>query len=102
MRIACLLAALFLWSCQDAPLAKEPKSLPASGSAEILASLTDPAKLDTLKGKRAATPRLRKACYWVEAARREGEDVTKLIESAQRLNGSYGTERNGQECLWSH
>ena len=93
MRIACLLAALFLWSCQDAPLAGEAKSSPGSATAEILASLTDPAKLDALKGKRAATPRLRKSCYWIEAARREGQDPVKLIESAQRVNGSYGTER---------
>jgi hypothetical protein len=30
-----------------------------------LAPLLDPAKLDSLKGKRAATPRLRKICYWL-------------------------------------
>ena len=90
MRIAYLFAAFCLLSCQDAPLAGEAKSSPGSATAEILASLTDPAKLDALKGKRAATPRLRKSCYWIEAARREGQDPVKLIESAQRINGSYG------------
>ena len=93
MRIAYLFAAFCLLSCQDAPLAGEAKSSPGSATAEILASLTDPAKLDALKGKRAATPRLRKSCYWIEAARREGQDLVKLIESAQRINGSYGTAR---------
>lgn len=93
MRLACLFTVFCLWSCQDAPLAGEAKPSSGSATAEILASLTDPAKLDTLKGKRAATPRLRKSCYWVEAARREGQDPVKLIESAQRINGSYGTKR---------
>jgi hypothetical protein len=32
----------------------------------ILTPLVDPAKLDTLKGERAANPRLRKICYWME------------------------------------
>ena len=39
-----------------------------------LVPLLDSAKLDSLKGKRAATPRLEKACYWLEMARREGRD----------------------------
>ncbi len=93
MRLAAFLSVLLLCCCQDAPQTEEAKSPPSSATAEILASLTDPAKLDTLKGKRAATPRLRKSCYWIEAARREGQDTVKLIESAQRINGSYGTER---------
>ncbi len=38
----------------------------------IVAPLIDPAKLDGLEGKRAATPRLRKACYWLEMATRAG------------------------------
>ena len=93
MRIAYLLAAFCLWSCQEVTRDGGAKFSSSSATAEILATLTDPAKLATLKGKRAATPRLRKSCYWVEAARREGQDVVKLIESAQRINGSYGTER---------
>ena len=93
MRIACLFAAFCLWSCQEATRDEGAKFSSSSATAEILATLTNPAKLATLKGKRAATPRLRQSCYWVEAARREGQDVVKLIESAQRMNGSYGTER---------
>ena len=33
----------------------------------ILTPLVDPAKLDTLKGERAANPRLRKDHYWLKA-----------------------------------
>lgn len=93
VRITSFLFLLLLWSCQDAKLSGKEKPSAVSAAEEILASLTDPAKLDTLKGKRAATPRLRKSCYWLEVARREGQDVTRLIESAQRVNGSFGTAR---------
>ncbi len=46
--------------------------------AAILTLIVDPAKLDSLKGKRAATPRLRKACHWLEMARRDGKDFGSL------------------------
>ena len=59
----------------------------------VLAPLIDPAKLDTLTGKRAATPRLRKACHWIEDGRRAGAGVNFIIERAQRRNGSFGTAR---------
>ena len=34
-------------------------------AADIVANLTLPSKLDTLKGDRAANQRLRKVCYWL-------------------------------------
>ena len=37
-------------------------------AADIIANLTLPSKLDTLKGDRAANQRLRKACYWLHAS----------------------------------
>jgi hypothetical protein len=62
------------FACLEEPVAVSPApSVEVSAEALILVELTDPAKLDTLKGKRAATPRLRKACYWIETARRGGE-----------------------------
>jgi hypothetical protein len=79
-------------SVRDAPVSTQaPEG--SDNAAEILAALTDPEKLDSLKGKRAATPRLRKSCYWLEAARREGLEPAGLIEAAQRENGSHGTKR---------
>lgn len=48
----------------------------------ILSPLIDPDRLDTLKGKRAATPRLRKACYWLTQARSEGYDPAAIIDRA--------------------
>ena len=58
-----------------------------------LAPLLDPAKLDSLKGKRAATPRLRKACYWLEMARREGRDPGEVIDQAHALLTLHSAKR---------
>ena len=51
----------------------------AADFANFLAPLIDPAKLDTLKEKRAATPRLRKACYWLQMAHLSGFDAGEII-----------------------
>ena len=58
-----------------------------------LAPLLDPAKLDSLKGKRAATPRLRKACYWLEMARRAGRDPGEVIDQAHALLTPHSAKR---------
>ena len=54
-------------ACSEPPAtrAQHPRS---NASVQALASLIDPAKLDTLKSDRAANPRLRKACYWLHVA----------------------------------
>ena len=50
--------------------------------AAILSPLIDPDRLDTLNGKRAATPRLRKTCYWLNEARAQGHDPAAVIDQA--------------------
>jgi hypothetical protein len=57
-----------------------------------LAPLLDPAKLDSLKGKRAATPRLRKICYWLEMARREERDPREVIDQAHTLQNLHSAK----------
>ena len=47
----------------------------AADFANFFAPLIDPAKFDTLKGKRAATPRLRKACHRLQMAHISGFDA---------------------------
>ena len=59
----------------EAPVAQLKDEHVAAYFANLLAPLIDPAKLDTLKGKRAATPRLRKACYWLQMAHVSGFDA---------------------------
>ena len=60
---------------------------------QILEPLIDPEKLDALAGKRAATPRLRKACYWLEIARREGFAPKDVITQAQKLTAPQNKAR---------
>jgi hypothetical protein len=59
----------------EAPVERLKEDHVAADFANFLAPLIDPAKLDTLKGKRAATPRLRKACYWLQMAHTSGFDA---------------------------
>ena len=81
MRTLLLFLSLFiLTGCKDTPSVNTPREAPvealnASEYTTVLAPLIDPAKLDTLKGKRAATPRLRKACYWLQIAHTNGFDI---------------------------
>lgn len=52
-----------------------------------LASLTDPQKLATLKGDRAANDRLLKCVYWLHDARGRGQLPERVIDAAQKLTG---------------
>ena len=93
-----LLTLVFLISCKETRNPEpathdEPAAQEVSKSPAILAPLIDPAKLDSLKGKRAATPRLRKACYWLEMARRDGHDLGTVIDQAHALTGQHRAER---------
>jgi hypothetical protein len=58
-----------------------------------LAGEIDEELLDGLTRKREGTRYLRRAMFHLESARREGRELTKIIEQAQRLNGDHGTAR---------
>ena len=60
-----------------------------------LASLTDPVKLSTLKGERAANPRLFKAIFYLATAKEQGQDPKKVLAEAAKLNGTSGTPYAG-------
>jgi hypothetical protein len=102
-----LLALLMVSGCRDQPEAREqrPGAITETSEQEpsryaaILAPLIDPAKLDSLKGKRAATPRLRKACYWLEMASRDDHDLEAVISQAHALTGSHRAERMKAQSL---
>jgi hypothetical protein len=51
-------------------------------AATAIASLTDPAKLATLTGDRAANSRLKKAVYWLVEARSRGRTTAHVGFSA--------------------
>ena len=100
-----ILSLFILCGCKDNKQTSEPPQKPSEASTEasvaqlredrsveyfveILTPIIDPAKLDTLKGKRAATPRLRKACYWLQMAHTAGFDVGQIIEPLTRPSRS--------------
>ena len=60
-----------------------------------IASLTDPAKLATLKGERAANPRLQKCVYWLAYAEEQGEKPEVVLDESAKLNKTEGTPYAG-------
>ncbi|MDB4405352.1 hypothetical protein N9199_02190, partial [bacterium] len=105
-----LLTLLFLVGCKEStqpqnapqkpseapaevPVAKLKEEHAAADFANLLAPLIDPEKLDTLKGKRAATPRLRKACYWLQMAHTAGFDIGEIIDQAHAQTGPHEPKR---------
>ena len=99
MRTLLLFLCLFiLTGCKDTPSVSTPPETPvealnASEFTTVLAPLIDPAKLDTLKGKRAATPRLRKACYWLQMVHISGFDTGEIIDQAHAQTGPHEPKR---------
>jgi hypothetical protein len=79
------LATLLCWLL----LVTQAVAVPSDHVSKI-ASLIDPAKLSTL-GKRGANPRVQKAVYWLEMARKEGETPAKVMDRAVALAGYKGT-----------
>jgi len=60
-----------------------------------LASLTDPAKLATLKSERAANPRLQKCVYWLACAEQQGEKPEVVLDESAKLNKTADTPYAG-------
>jgi hypothetical protein len=76
-------------ACSEPPAtrAQQPRS---NASVQALASLIDPAKLDTLKIDRAANPRLRKACYWLHVAKVDGITAASIIDATGHVSTPRG------------
>jgi hypothetical protein len=80
--LALLLAAA---SCIAAP----------STAAVAIAAQTDPTRLATLKGERAANPRLQKYVYWLAYAEEQGEKPEVVLDESAKLNKTQGTPYAG-------
>ena len=77
-------------------LAAAPSIMAAPSTAAVaIASQTDPAKLATLKGERAANPRMQRCVYWLASAEAGGERPEAVLDEAARLNGTAGTAYAG-------
>ncbi len=72
-----------------APILRADEADPVS----VLGELVNPTKIDALAGERAANPRLRKMVYWLEMAKRAGQDPEAVVLEAQRKAGYAGTAR---------
>ena len=62
---------------------------------KTIASLTDPAKLATLKGERAANPSLQKCVYWLAYAEGQGQKPEAVLDESAKLNKTEGTPYAG-------
>ena len=63
--------------------------------AKAIASLTDPAKLATLKGERQASSNLQKCVYWLAYAEGQGEKPEAVLDESAKLNKTAGTPYAG-------
>ena len=62
---------------------------------KTIASLTDPAKLTTLKGERQASSNLQKCVYWLALAEKQGEKPEAILEESAKLNKTASTPYAG-------
>ena len=77
-------------------LAVAPPIMAAPSTAAVaIASQTDPARLATLRGERAANPRMQRCVYWLATAEAAGEQPGAVLDEAARLNGTSGTPYAG-------
>ena len=77
-------------------LAATPSIIAAPSTAAVaIAAQTDPAKLATLKGERAANPRLQKCVYWLAYAEELGEKPEVVLDESAKLNKTAGTPYAG-------
>ncbi len=60
---------------------------------EALVNLCDPAKIATISSDRGANPRVRKICYWLEMARREGRDPANEMREVMVTVGWGGSAK---------
>lgn len=64
-------------------------------AAEAIAAQTDPKKLATLKGERAANARLQRCIYWMATAEDAGSKPEDVLAEAARINGTSGSDYAG-------
>ena len=77
-------------------LAAAPSIMAAPSTVAVaIAAQTDPAKLATLKGERAANPRLQKCVYWLAYAEEQGEKPEVVLDESAKLNKTAGTPYAG-------
>lgn len=90
MSIVPLVFALFFFSSLGL---EAGQGIPSPATA--IANLTAPSKLSTLRGERAANPRLFKCVFWLQIAKEQGQDPKHVLAEAAKLNGTAETPYAG-------
>ena len=75
--------------------ARSEETIDDSTPSQAIASLTDSAKLATLKGERVANPILQKCVYWLAYAEEQGEKPEAVLDESAKLNKTAGTPYAG-------
>jgi len=95
LKIGALLGIFLLASCgSEKQLEYSARSL--SNDEQILVSLLDPKKLDSLTSERGATPRLRKICFYLHTAENNGQSVELTLQRVFEELGAAKTERSNE------
>jgi len=76
-------------------LPKAPIIMRIQTPSAAIAWLTDPKKLATLTGERAANSRLQKCVYWLAYAEEQGEKPEAVLDESAKLNKTEGTPYAG-------
>lgn len=77
-------------------LAAAPSIMGAPSTAAVaIAAQANMVKLATLKGDRAANPRMQRCVYWLATAEAAGEQPGAVLDEAARINGTAGTPYAG-------
>ena len=86
--------ALFLTVLILVALAAAPSLMAAPSTAAVaIAAQTDPAKLSTLKGERAANPRMQRCAYWLASVKAAGEKPAAVLDEAASASRTRPYER---------
>jgi hypothetical protein len=84
--VTALFSALFLGAAPN---------LHAASPAIAIAAQTDPIKLSSLKGSRAANSRLQRCVYWLAYAEQQGREPTTVLDESAKINNTAGSPYAG-------
>lgn len=67
----------------------------STSSAIAIAAQTDPTKLSSLKGTRAANSRLQRCVYWLAYAEEQGQEPASVLDTSAKINKTAGSPYAG-------
>lgn len=63
----------------------------STSSAIAIAAQTDPKRLSSLKGTRAANSRLQRCVYWLAYAEKQGQEPASVLDTSAKINMTAGS-----------